>query len=179
MKLRWSNGRSFSDEFQANSRDTLLENGTASLRLFRAATYRTVHRGEIQKNELWFDNPELHVAHNGRWYNPGYIEKVNGIHYFEPKQVRMAVSAPDLDTIHSIDAVFLQQNGEDIWRGVHDLYHWVNGLDAVVMEVGDALERIDTTAELARKGGQSTSAAKRAAARANGKKGGRPLRALT
>lgn len=175
MKLRWSNGRNFADEFQANSRESFLQNGAASLRLFRAATYRTVHRGESGKNEFWFDKPELHVNHDGRWYNPGHIQRTDsGRTYFEPKQVRMAISAFSLDDIHSADGEFLSIHAEEIWRGIYDLYHWVNGLDVIVGEVGDALERLSPGASFARKGGQSTSEAKAEAARRNGRKGGRP-----
>ena len=179
MKLRWSNAKDYAEVFEANDIGTFRENGLATLRVFRAATYRKVHRGDIHRDELWFDNPELHVEVADAWLTPGLIKATDtGTKFFEPFQTRFAISAGSLDDIHDSDSEILSRSGELFWQGVHDVYRWNGALEAMVMSVGDEINRAEqrskAAAILGSEGGKSTSKAKAAAARRNGRKGGRP-----
>lgn len=142
MRLRFSNVKDYAQTFIANDLDSFRREAIVALRIFRAATYRKVHRGEIKRDELWFDKVELHLEIDGRWLHPGLIKQTeSGTDYFEPYQVRFALSAPDLDAIHMSDLDIFERSGELIWQGVHDCWRWNGALDAMLMTIGDDIER--------------------------------------
>lgn len=47
MKLRWSDGHSHAEVFHAVDEESLVANGLPALRIFRLATGRMVHRGDM------------------------------------------------------------------------------------------------------------------------------------
>jgi hypothetical protein len=49
MKLRWTDGRTYAETFTANDEQSFVDNGTPALRVFRVATGRRVHRGEVHR----------------------------------------------------------------------------------------------------------------------------------
>lgn len=142
MKLRWSNGRDYAEPFSANDLETFLRNGIPALRVFRAATYRKVHRGEIHQDELWFDKAELHLEIEGRWMHPGLIKQSDtGSQYFEPFQTRFSLSAPDLDAIHESDRQTLAQFGEVYWQGVYGCWRWAGAMHDLITDISDKIEK--------------------------------------
>ena len=72
IKLRWSNGHSFSLRFEANDPEEFAKNSVSALRSFRLATARNVHRGELHKTVVWVDHAQLGVydEDNKNWYLP-------------------------------------------------------------------------------------------------------------
>lgn len=144
MKLRWSNGRDYADVFDAVDEETFIANGLAALRVFRLATHRQVHRGEIHRNELWFDHPELHVQFDGdRWMSPGTIKRGDRWSYFDPFRVLfLHNTAGTIDEINAADAAQLTQSASRWWAGCVDAYRWSGALDAMLMTVDDVLRRL-------------------------------------
>lgn len=144
MKLRWSDGHSYAETFEANDRESFIENSMAALRVFRLATGRMVHRGEIHQNEFWGVMPELHVYVDGRWLAPGHIAYAGGNNnwaYFTPfRTVFRYNHAPTADALHELDAVQLHGSADNWWRGVYDCWRWSGAIDHLINEVGDMLE---------------------------------------
>jgi hypothetical protein len=66
MKLRWTDGKTYAETFTANDEQSFIDNGTLALRVFRVATGRRVHRGEVHRNEFWGVIPQLHIEVDGR-----------------------------------------------------------------------------------------------------------------
>lgn len=145
MKLRWSDGHSYAYEFSANDPASFVENGTAALRVFRAATGRRVHRGEISAWEFWGVAPELHVGEEGdkegRWFAPCHIEKTDtGLSYSKPfRTVFRENFASTLEALHAFDAAQMRESAERWWRGCYDCWRWGRALNDLSTDVGDML----------------------------------------
>lgn len=75
MKLRWSNGYSYSAEFSCNSVDTLLEQGIHALRVLRAATQHRIHDGGSHTNYVFCSSGELGLfgEHTEAWIHTRVI----------------------------------------------------------------------------------------------------------
>jgi len=146
MKLRWSDGHSYAETFSANDVASFVENGTAALRVFRAATGRKVHRGEIRCDEFWGVAPELHIGgegeEEGRWFAPCHIERTeSGLSYSKPFRVVFEYDhASTLEGLHALDAAQMITSSERWWRGCYDCWRWGRALNDLVTEVGDNLE---------------------------------------
>ena len=143
MKLRWTDEHSYAETFEANDTTSFIENGTAALRVFRAATGRRVHRGEIHQNEFWGVAPNLHLEIGGLWYGPGHIEHTDsGLAFLNSFQVRFERDhASTLDALHATDAAQMVRSSETWWRGVYDAWRWSNAINAMIMAVCDGLGR--------------------------------------
>lgn len=142
MKLRWSDGHSYADTFQANDEQSFVANGIAAMRVFRLATGRMVHRGETHTNEYVGVSPQLHLQIDGRWYGPGHIDSAgeNSWQFLKEFQVVFRHNvAPTLDAMHAADAEQIATSAATWWRGVVDAWRWSGAIDAMIMEVGDML----------------------------------------
>ena len=146
MKLRWSDGHSYAEVFHAVDEESLVANGLPALRIFRLATGRMVHRGDVHRNEFWGVAPELHLEIDGRWLSPGYIEKSDGsgplgdVSFFKPFRVIFRHNTADtIEAMNERDAAQLATSAANWWRGVYDCWRWSGALDAMIMEVGDML----------------------------------------
>lgn len=84
MKLRWTDGRTYAETFTANNEQSFIDNGTPALRVFRVATGRMVHRGEVHRDEVSGVISQLHIEVDGRWFTPGHIKHTDsGTAFFE------------------------------------------------------------------------------------------------
>lgn len=142
MKLRWTDGRTYAETFTANDEQSFIDNGTPALRVFRVATGRMVHRGEVHRNEFWGVIPQLHIEVDGRWFTPGHIQHTDsGTAFFNPFQVVFPRNMADtVEDLHASDAAQIVESSAKWWQGVYDCWRWSGALDAMIMGVGDKLE---------------------------------------
>lgn len=145
MKLRFSNTKNVSIEFDAAGRDEFVREGLAALRVFRAATQHRVHRGEIRRTVSEFDACEMHVADRmGRWMGLGHVDPMDTeafgrISVFNPFTIRFSSRADSLDDMHRIDAELFDRSADTFWRGAVDSWNHSNNLNDFVQGVTDQL----------------------------------------
>ncbi len=165
MKLRWSNGHSFSFEFEANDPDSFYEQALSALRSFRISRHRRVHRGEIHKTVIWCEGCSLSVYDddNRIWYYPEgestSIETksfgVLGINrHFD---VRFPfVEANSMDSLYAnykFDLVCLDPSliepldlsdratSDRVWNLCYGVYEHGQALHTFVMSIGDVIDK--------------------------------------
>jgi hypothetical protein len=149
MKLRWSNEYDLAFAFEANSIETLQREGLSAMRLFRTATERRVHRGEIHKTVSWFKQATLHIRdeNHDAWFGLGFIRHLDGgalsgAAFWTPSPVRLAWrEANSLTDALTQDELWFITNVEHIWQLCIDTHQWGDALNLTVMKLGDDLDR--------------------------------------
>lgn len=149
MKLRFSNLTDYATSFEANDVASFMQEANAALRIFRAATARPIHRGEIRKNVLWFDRPSLHIFDERRWLNLGYKKQVPTpylgnllVWVLSPVDIP-GHEAAFLDEQASLDASWLEEHSNQVWQKCVDTWQWVYDLGALIGTVGDDIRRCE------------------------------------
>ena len=132
MKLRWSDGHSYAEVFHAVDEESLVANGLPALRIFRLATGRMVHRGDVTRNEFWGGGART-APRNRRALALAWLHREGG--RFRPFGRRVV--------FQSIPGHVPPQHGGHHRgherRGVYDCWRWSGAIDAMIMEVGDML----------------------------------------
>lgn len=157
-KLRFSNLKNRAEVFEANDLDSFTYQAKIAARIFRIATERRVHRGEIHKTVSWFESAELQVydENHNQWCNLGEIKQIdNGLQFFEPMTVELPwMELNSLDELQPDPRVIIRQQCgiayEDttlqlavgrVWQICIDTWRWGDALNLSIMQLGDELSR--------------------------------------
>ncbi len=165
MKLRWSNGHNFAFEFEVNNPDSFHEQALSALRSFRIARYRRVHRGEIHKTVVWCEGCSLGVfdEDSRNWYYPEGEPQALDTQSWGTLSLNRHfdaripfVESDSLESMHAncnfdlicldpprIESLDLSEReaSDRLWNLCVGVYQHSNALSALVMSVGDAIDK--------------------------------------
>lgn len=150
MQLRWSDGRSRANEFEATDKQSLAANAMIALEQFQRRAAKQYHDGASRRNMVRFPTAELHIGLGGRWWNPGRIQSTSGLAYFEttPFHAHGATLENNEEAIaerFEQQAFLLLVKSADLWERVEATARWMDAITDIATSVADAARSGDTT----------------------------------